>query len=124
MCRLYARISVEPKNSLQDLSQAPFSLLKQSRANLKILQKDGWGILGLAGQEWRGFKSREACFDESKKFGQASEKIISPVILAHIRRASNPRKLPKSRLQRLVNSQPFFHKNLIFSHNLTLNIPH
>ena len=123
MCRLYAKFSRNPANPESDLVQAPFSLLKQGNASPKNPQTDGWGMAALDGERWRTVKSKGACFREKGKFKKAAESISSRVTLAHIRRASNPRGLPRSRIIGLANCQPFTHKNLAFVHNGSLNIP-
>ena len=123
MCRLYAKFSKIPSSPQSDLVRARFSLLKQGDADPKNLQTDGWGMASLDGHGWRTVKSKGACFREKTKFRKAAVRITSRAVLAHIRRASNPRGLPRSRVIGLANCQPFTYKNLAFVHNGTLNIP-
>src|SRR5262249_4177216 len=57
------------------------------------------------------------------QFRKRVQGIASRFILAHIRQASNPRKLPRSEVLGLRHTQPFCYKELAFIHNGTLNIP-
>ncbi len=125
MCRLFAQISVAPRNPSRYLLDAPFSLLKQSDWNPKSRQKDGWGITYKEGSEadWRTFKSCKPVFREKALFKKQVADIKPVAILAHIRYASNPDKLPHRKLIGRKHTQPFRYKNLTFIHNGTLNIP-
>ena len=125
MCRLFDQISLHERNAVDLLVASEFSLLKQSSLNKKNLQKDGWGLVSkkpLNGG-WDVVKSARAVFEEKAKFSRAARGTESPLIIAHIRHASNPKKLPPASLNRLENSQPFLHDGLAFAHNGTLNIP-
>ena len=145
MCRLFGQISLRERNAADLLVGSEFSLLKQSSLNKKSLQKDGWGLVWLRspfgrypeGIEiprrgtakrrlnggWDVVKSARPVFEEKARFSAAARGAESPLIIAHIRRASNPKKLRPSRLNKPENSQPFSHDGLVFAHNGTLNIP-
>ncbi len=127
MCRLFAQISVAPRNASRYLLDAPFSLLKQSDWNLKSRQKDGWGVIykedSSKTADWRTFKSCKPIFKEKSLFKKQVADLKPTAILAHIRHASNPDKLPHHKLIGRNHTQPFRYKNLAFIHNGTLNIP-
>lgn len=97
------------------------SLIKQSCANPDRLQKDGWGVGFFKSGEVRIIKSRGPIFKEEDKVRKISGE--ADIFLAHIREASNPKKLPHKKLISQANSQPFSAQGFIFCHNGTLCIP-
>lgn len=123
MCRLFGQISEDIRGADDFLVRRKFSLLRQSFLHPKAKQRDGWGLAWRVGGRWSLVKSRNAVFEEKKRFSDLARAAQGSVFVAHIRHASNPRKLPKSRLIGLANSQPFVHNDLAFAHNGTLNIP-
>lgn len=100
-------------------------MLAQSHWDKKHLQKDGWGIASwqMAEGRFKIVKSEKSVFKEKEKFKRAAQSTKSKIILAHIRHASNPKKIPRKKLISLKNCQPFVYRNLAFAHNGTLNIP-
>ncbi|MBI5201810.1 MAG: hypothetical protein HY925_09520, partial [Elusimicrobia bacterium] len=68
-------------------------------------------------------KSPKPAFREAGKFASAAERASSRVVLGHLRAASNPRGVPKSRLINLSMTQPYTDGKWIFCHNGTLQIP-
>lgn len=125
MCRLFGQISNSKQGAFDFLAQSRFSLLAQSDWDKKHLQKDGWGISawGSVQSAWRTVKSEKPVYKEKEEFKKIARSTKSKIILAHIRHASNPKKLPFKELIHIENCQPFTYKNLAFSHNGTLNIP-
>jgi predicted glutamine amidotransferase len=125
MCRLFGQIALKEKNATDFLVDEKFSLLAQSYCDRKRLQEDGWGIASWSREdrEWRISKSEKPIFSQKNKFKKNIQKNKSQIIIAHIRNASNPKKLQKNELIGLENTQPFYFRNLIFAHNGTLNIP-
>src|SRR5690348_7784226 len=125
MCRLFAQISPTPASASDFLVRKKLSLLRQSHCNPKGLQKDGWGLGYWNAREggWTLVKSPGAVFRQKTRFRAAAQAARSSFVLAHVRHASNPKKLPKEKILGLENTQPFAYKNLIFAHNGTLNIP-
>ena len=125
MCRLFGQISNIEMDAGDFLVNRCFSLLRQSSWDKKHLQKDGWGIgeWKTENREWKIVKSSKPVFKEQDKFKGIAKKGGSKIILAHIRKASNPKKLQRRRLVASKNCQPFAYQNLIFAHNGTLNIP-
>lgn len=123
MCRLFGIISVEPVNASKYLIKDPCSLYVQSKANPKRLQGDGWGIGFYVNGSLRLVKSEKPVFEEYERFKEVVSKISSNIIVAHIRRASNPRGLPREKLISVENSQPFGYRNHVFAHNGVINFP-
>lgn len=124
MCRVFAQWSESADNAPDFLIAKKFSLLKQSECHPKYKQKDGWGIgyLQSKNRPWKMLKSPRPVFTEKQRFKKLAHTVTSPIIFAHIRHASNPKKLPAKKLIRIENCQPFSYQNLIFMHNGTLNI--
>ena len=123
MCRLFGMLSVEPSTARKYLLEDPCSLYAQSKVNPKSLQSDGWGVGFYLNGAPRLIKSEKPVYTEYERFASAVEAARSKIILAHIRRASNPRGLPKERLISIENSQPFTYGRYIFAHNGAILIP-
>jgi predicted glutamine amidotransferase len=122
MCRLFGMLSAKPYQPVKFLIKDKCSLLKQSNAKPKKFQADGWGVAYLDGR-MKLVKSAGAVFEEAEKFRNIVSEINSNLILAHLRRASNPRRLPKEQLMNIGNVQPFVSPGLTFIHNGTVNKP-
>jgi len=113
-------ISVKPTNLFRYLVQDECSLLIQAE---KGEQSDGWGIGYYEQNELRVFKSPNSAYKEKELFRKLSRQISSNIIIAHVRKASNPRGLPKSMLIAIENTQPFYYENYLFVHNGTVYYP-
>ena len=87
------------------------------------LQGDGWGIGFYVNGHPRLVKSKGSVYMEYEALSSAVRHARSRVILAHIRRASNPRGLPREKLMGEENSQPFSYERYIFAHNGIITIP-
>jgi len=124
MCRLFAAIGSGPLDLESHLVGSKTSLLAQSTAFPKKIQGDGWG---LASYKSAGKPELElstgAIFRERQRFEAAVSKATGPLIIGHIREASNPMNLPREKLLRIENQQPFTYKNWVFAHNGTLKLP-
>ncbi len=123
MCRLFGMLSIEPSNASKYLLEDPCSLYNQSKANPLARQGDGWGIGYYSGRVCHLVKSEKPVYEEYEDFASAVGKADSNLILAHVRRASNPRGLPRTKIISIENSQPFKHENYLFVHNGTITIP-
>lgn len=124
MCRLFGAIGSGPVDLESHLMGSKTSLLAQSNAYDKRIQGDGWGL----GSYTKGGRpalelSTGAIFDERARFSAAVGKAAGPVVIGHIREASNPMNLPREKLLRIENQQPFKYKNWVFAHNGTLKLP-
>ncbi|MEK7287312.1 MAG: class II glutamine amidotransferase [Elusimicrobiota bacterium] len=122
MCRIFAQLSVTPHNPSEYLVKSRASLLAQSKAKKNFLQKDGWGVATLAPGGFHIFKSPNPAYRESPLFIEQAAKSSSRIVIAHIRAASNPLKLPRKDLIAREHNQPFGFGRLAFAHNGTLNI--
>lgn len=96
------------------------SLLEQAKLGK---QGDGWGIGYYTENKLNVVKSEKAVYDEAERFASVARSISSNLFIAHVRKASNPRKLPKEVLISESNSQPFFYETYLFVHNGSVEIP-
>ena len=124
MCRLFAQIALAPRAADDFLIDSEFSLLRQSRAKRGCLQRDGWG-LGWYDKDGRAVvrRSPNPIYKEVALLRETAGQALSRVVIGHVRAASNPLKLERSRLISEANCQPFTDGRWLFAHNGTLNIP-
>jgi glutamine amidotransferase len=116
MCRLFAQVSAAPRSARDLLVDSEFSLLRQADGDPANPQKDGWGVawFGPDGRP-RVTKSGGSAAVERAEFARAADEAVSPVVLGHLRAASNPH----------VNrdyAHPFEDEGWVFIHNGTLTI--
>ncbi len=123
MCRLFAQLSATPAPVRPYLIDSAYSLLRQSDADPKRPQKDGWGIAHFKGRRVVLVKSPGAASKERRRFEREAGKTVSRSAVAHLRAASNPLGLPIKKLISKANSQPFTDGRILFAHNGTLEIP-
>lgn len=121
MCRITAIISAEPRNGAGLLFGGPKALIEQAGAVEGRRQDDGWGVGVFAGGKPLVKKSPRPARLERAAFEKAAA-AGSRVTLAHLRAASNPSRLPPSRILRMENTQPFSAGGFLFAHNGTLFI--
>ena len=116
MCRLFAQVSPKAAGARDLLTDSPYSLLKQSDMSAENPQKDGWGLawFGADGKP-RVVKSGRPASDEAERFSATADAAFSPVILGHIRAASNPHVDE-------AHAHPFEDEGWAFIHNGTLTI--
>ncbi len=116
MCRLLCVASLKPNSIKQYLAETPYSLTKQAA---KGKHRHGWGV-GYYEQETPLLvKSCKTICDDVT----TTKPLYTKLFIAHVRKATNPRKLPLSTLISEVNTHPFTYKNYTFAHNGTLKIP-
>lgn len=119
MCRMFAVISAKPVPAHRYLKEVDCSLFEQAvRGN----QGDGWGIGHYGRGSLKVYRSERAIYEDSR-FEELTRDMRSGLFIAHVRKASNPRNLPRRVLISEVNSQPFHDSDLLFAHNGTLFIP-
>lgn len=116
MCRLFAQVSPHPAAARDLLVDSPYSLLRQSDMSAENPQKDGWGVawFGADGKP-RVVKSGRAASREPDRFTAAADAAYSPVVLGHIRAASNPHVDE-------AHAHPFEDDGWAFIHNGTLTV--
>jgi len=123
MCRLFGMLSMRALNANKYLLEDPCSLYAQSKKDPKRLQGDGWGIGFYKNEDPILIKSEKPIYMDYEDFSSAVQQARSRIIIAHIRRASNPRGLPREKIISKENSQPFMYGKYIFAHNGTITIP-
>ena len=114
MCRMVGVLSLKPINPSEYLIGAPCSLLTQAEMGF---QGDGWGIGYYENKCLKVFKSFKPVYEEKELFSKVCGSLRTNLFIAHVRKASNPRGLPREKLIGLENTQPFRHNNLLFAHN-------
>jgi len=102
------------------LLESECSVFKQA---VKGKQSDGWGISFYVGRIPIVFKSEKAVYEEEDKFREVVKSTRGKIIIAHVRKASNPRGLSRKKLISPENSQPFHYSNYVLAHNGSINIP-
>lgn len=117
MCRLFASIGIE--NAGKFLRETECSLLAQSDSDPEHLQQDGWGVAAFSGG-WKVLRSNTPVFDDPR-FSEVDA--MGKMVIAHIRRASNPLGLPIEELRAPDNIQPYRFGDIVFAHNGTIKIP-
>ncbi|MCI4336627.1 MAG: class II glutamine amidotransferase [Thermoplasmata archaeon] len=124
MCRLFGLLG-NPRSPAEPwLVTADRSLLAQSHHSEKTAQRDGWGIAWYTDQRSpRIEKGVGGAFLEPEVFTRAARSAQGPVVVGHLRHASNPLGLPAERLIGLENSQPFGFHSYLFAHNGSLPFP-
>jgi len=124
MCRLFGLLG-NPKTPADPwLLETDRSLLKQSHVSEERAQRDGWGIAWYTEKRTPQVeKGPRGAFEETREFTHAAHAARGPVVLGHLRHASNPLGLPRERLLGLENSQPFVHRNYLFGHNGSIPYP-
>src|SRR5262245_29279501 len=107
MCRLFAAISSHEIDAKNLLLSAPHSLLRQSNMDTKRKQSDGWGIGWFKGHQVRISKSPAPMYHDRPRLERATRQTRGNVLIGHVRWASNPLKLKRSRLIGVPHTQPF-----------------
>jgi predicted glutamine amidotransferase len=120
MCRLLGALFVKIGGLQYHLLEAECSLFKQA---VKGRQSDGWGIGYYSDENPVVRKSEKAVYDDRSSFEEAAKSVRGRIIMAHVRKASNPRRLPFEKLISLENSQPFHYLNYMIVHNGSITIP-
>ncbi|HEV2166886.1 MAG TPA: class II glutamine amidotransferase [Thermoplasmata archaeon] len=126
MCRLFGMLGNVRSHGEPWLIDSDHSLLKQSNGSPEQVQSDGWGIAWVStGEAVHVEKGSLGAFQpgEVEHFRSAAERSHGPLVIAHLRKASNPMGLPKERLLALENSQPFAYRHQIFAHNGSILYP-
>jgi predicted glutamine amidotransferase len=124
MCRLFGLLGNPSTPADPWLVTSDRSLLLQSDASPETQQRDGWGIAWYtAARALRVEKGIGGAFEEPDRFTRAAHAARGPVVIGHLRHASNPMDLPRERLLGLENSQPFTEGSYLFAHNGKLPLP-
>lgn len=116
MCRMYAQLATKAEPARDLLVDSEFSLLKQADGDPANPQKDGWGVawFGSDGRA-RVTKSGGNAAVEKDAFVRAADAAVAPIVLGHLRAASNPH-------VDAAHAHPFEDEGWVFMHNGTLTI--
>jgi predicted glutamine amidotransferase len=118
MCRLIGIVGTHPL-PVADVMEAFFPLCTQGhvKCTMKPGHLDGWGLSGYSSKRAVYFDRRAEPINTDKKlFDQASQKAAksqSPILIGHLRKASEGRR-------DVSNSHPFHSRDWIFAHNGTV----
>ncbi|MGA7924105.1 MAG: class II glutamine amidotransferase [Thermoplasmata archaeon] len=128
MCRLLGYLGPAGGSAEPWLVSSERSLLRQSDADPKGLQEDGWGIAWYSGEDatvsvTKGVHGAHSPDERERFMETARARARGPLVIGHLRHASNPLKLPREALLSLENSQPFTFEGLIFAHNGSIPLP-
>jgi predicted glutamine amidotransferase len=126
MCRLFGLLSDPPVRATQWLTASDRALLHLANVSPEDRQGDGWGIGWYDAERRTHVEKGIGCADdpqEREEFIAVAERAEGPLVLGHLRKASNPLGLPAEELRALVNSQPFVHGSTLFIHNGAINLP-
>jgi predicted glutamine amidotransferase len=126
MCRLFGLLADPVVPAEPWLVASERSLLRQANVTPEAAQRDGWGIAWYDSQRRahvdKGVRGA-AETSERDRFLKSAQHAEGSVVIGHLRRASNPMKLPHDRLIALENSQPFQYENYLFAHNGSIPLP-
>lgn len=126
MCRLFGLLGSPVTPAEPWLVSTDRSLLAQSNADPEKLQPDGWGIAWYPKtRNPRLIRGVGGAFEpgERERYVAAARAARGPVVLGHLRHASNPMNLPHRRLIGPENSQPFSSDSYLFAHNGSIPLP-
>ena len=120
MCRMIGAISVKNVDAERYLLRSECSLFMQA---VKGRQGDGWGIAWYIGGSPKMVKSEKPVYEETNEFEKVVRDISTNALIAHVRKASNPRNLPREMIIGLNETQPFQYRNRVFAHNGVIRVP-
>ena len=126
MCRLFGLLSDPPVPAVGWLTKSDRALLRQASVAPEVRQADGWGIAWYDEERRTHVEKGTGCADdpsERDEFVDAAERAEGPLVLGHLRKASNPLGLSAEELRALANSQPFADGSTLFMHNGSISFP-
>lgn len=122
MCRLFGVLAEEPVPVDRWLLDAPIPFVRQANIDPEHLQGEGWGIAWYEAPSdpvAHVVRGPEAVYrpEQLVKFTETARAVRAPVVVAHLRKASNPLHLPRDQLVAMENTQPFLSGPTVFAHN-------
>jgi len=126
MCRLFGLLTAQNDAAEPWLVRSERSLLAQAYATPETAQKDGWGIAWYTeGGRTHVEKGVRGAYEPSEKerYLAAARASQPPLVIGHLRHASNPLGLPPELLLGPQNSQPFDTHSILFAHNGAIPFP-
>lgn len=126
MCRLFGSLGHSKSTVSAELLASDRSLLRQADASPETRQADGWGVGWYLPDRLPSVRKGTRCAalePDRTRFVEASEAAEPPLVLAHLRHASNPMHLAHERLIGAENCQPFTDGFVLFVHNGEISLP-
>jgi len=126
MCRLFGMLTAQDDAAEAWLVRSDRSLLAQSHASPETAQRDGWGVGWYTdGGRTHVEKGIRGAFEpaERDRYIAAARASVPPLVVGHLRHASNPLGLRPEQLLGVQNSQPFATHTLLFAHNGAIPFP-
>jgi predicted glutamine amidotransferase len=126
MCRLFGQLTARDEPAEPWLVRHDRSLLAQSHASPETAQRDGWGIAWYTPTgRTEIVRGPGGAFEpgERERFLATATAARPPLVLGHLRHASNPLHLSRGELIGVQNSQPFGTHTALFAHNGALPFP-
>jgi predicted glutamine amidotransferase len=125
MCRMMGLLAPRPASAEHWLLETDHSLLRQSNGAPRSLQADGWGIAWSDQGGVQAVRGTGPVFEvgEVDRFREGAHRARAPMIIGHVRKASNPMDLDHGRLIMPENIQPFVSGSTVFVHNGTVPFP-
>jgi predicted glutamine amidotransferase len=126
MCRLFGQLTARNEPAEPWLVRHDRSLLAQAHATPETAQRDGWGIAWYtATGHTQVERGTGGAFEpgERERFTRAAAEARPPLVVGHLRHASNPLQLPRAELLGPKNSQPFGTHTVLFAHNGSIPFP-
>ena len=126
MCRLLGLLGSPHQPPYHWLVRSDRSLLSLSNVREEARQGEGWGIAWYAPNRQVALVKGIGCAadpGEREAFTAAAARAEPPLVLGHLRKASNPKRLPREQLLGLANSQPFAYGSTLFAHNGSIPLP-
>jgi predicted glutamine amidotransferase len=126
MCRLFGQLTTHAEPAAPWLVRTDRSLLAQSHASPETAQRDGWGVAWFTSEgRPHVVKGVRGAFEpgDREQFEAAANAAQPPLVIGHLRHASNPLGLTHAELLGPENSQPFDSHTAIFAHNGSIPLP-
>jgi len=126
MCRLFGLLTSREDRAEPWLVRHDRSLLAQSNVSPETAQRDGWGIAWYTSSGRAQIEKGDlGAFEpgERERFVAAAAAAEPPLVIGHLRHASNPLNLSRSELLGPKNSQPFGSHTALFAHNGAIPFP-
>jgi hypothetical protein len=126
MCRLFGLLTAQDDAAETWLVRSERSLLAQANASPETAQRDGWGVAWYTdGGRTHVEKGVRGAFEPSERdrYLAAARASSPPLVIGHLRHASNPLGLPIEQLLGPENSQPFDTHRVLFGHNGAIPFP-
>ncbi|MEM0129637.1 MAG: class II glutamine amidotransferase [Thermoplasmata archaeon] len=126
MCRLFGLLGRSDRSVADWLAGPDRSLISLADLDARRRQGEGWGIAWFDPQRSPSVRKGIGCAsdpEEAPRFRDAAADAAPPLVIGHLRRASNPMGLAREALLGYQNSQPFVRGSTLFAHNGAIPLP-